>query len=193
CLAAARNSDRWSGPVDGTGGMAELLFFERPAGLTLAEIVSLTGATARAGAPLDRRITNIAPLDQAGPSGLALLDRPRIGGDLRATRAGICLLAARFVEHAPPDVGVLISTQPYRAFVEVARKLFPGALRPSSLFDAVGVAPGAHVHPAARFESDVTVDPGAVIGPGAAIGRRTRVGDGAAAGLRRRIVPGCCT
>ena len=69
--------------------MAELLFFERPAGLTLAEIVSLTGATARAGAPLDRRITNVAPLDQAGPSDLAFLDRPRFVDDLKATRAEI--------------------------------------------------------------------------------------------------------
>jgi len=172
--------------------MAELLFFERPAGLTLAEIVSLTGATARAGAPLDRRITNIAPLDQAGPSDLAFLDRPRFVDDLRATRAGICLLAARFVEHAPPDVGVLISTQPYRAFVEVARKLFPGALRPSSLFDAVGVAPGAHVHPAARLESDVTVDPGAVIGPRAEIGARTRIGATAVIGPGVRIGRECC-
>src|ERR1700747_934652 len=156
--------------------MAELLFFEPPAGLTLAEIVSLTGATARGGAPLDRRITNIAPLDQAGPSDLAFLDRPRFVDDLKATRAGICLLAARFVEHAPPDVGVLISSQPYRAFVEVTRRLFPSGLRPSSLFDATGVAAGAHVHPRARLESDVTVDPGAVIGPRAEIGAGTIVG-----------------
>ena len=172
--------------------MAELLFFERPAGLTLAEIVSLTGATARAGAPLDRRITNIAALDQAGPSDLAFLDRPRFVDDLRATRAGICLLAARFVQHAPPDVGVLISAQPYRAFVEVTRRLFPGALRPSSLFDAIGVTPGALVHPAARLESDVTVDPGAVIGPRAEIGARTRIGATAVVGPGVRVGRECC-
>jgi UDP-3-O-[3-hydroxymyristoyl] glucosamine N-acyltransferase len=172
--------------------MAELLFFEPPAGLTLAEIVSLTGATARGGAPLDRRITNIAPLDQAGPSDLAFLDRPRFVDDLKATRAGICLLAARFVEHAPPDVGVLISSQPYRAFVEVTRRLFPSALRPSSLFDATGVAAGAHVHPRARLESDVTVDPGAVIGPRAEIGARTRIGATAVIGPGVRIGRECC-
>jgi UDP-3-O-[3-hydroxymyristoyl] glucosamine N-acyltransferase len=172
--------------------MAELLFFERPAGLTLADIANLTGAMARGGAPLDRRITNIASLDQAGPWDLAFLDRPRFADDLKATRAGICLLAPRFAEQAPPGVGVLVSAQPYRAFVEVARTLFPGALRPSSLFDATAVAPGAHVHPSARLEREVTVDPGAVIGPRAEIGARTRIGATAVVGPGVRIGRECC-
>jgi UDP-3-O-[3-hydroxymyristoyl] glucosamine N-acyltransferase len=171
--------------------MAERLFFERPAGLTLADIASLTGAMARGGAPLDRRITNVASLDQAGPSDLAFLDRPRFVDDLKATRAGICLLAPRFAEQAPSGVGVLISAQPYRAFVEVARTLFPGALRPSSLFDATAVAPGAHVHPSARLEREVTVDPGAVIGPRAEIGARTRIGATAVIGPGVRIGREC--
>jgi len=172
--------------------MAELLFFGRPPGLTLAEIVSLTGATAQSGAPADRRITNIAPLDQAGPSDLAFLDRPRFVSDLRSTRAGICLVAERFAAEAPPGVGVLVSAHPYRAFVLVARTLFAGALRPSSLFEASGVAAGAHVHAAARLESDVTVDPGAVIGPRAEIGARTRIGAAAVIGPGVRIGRECC-
>jgi len=60
------------------------------------------------------------------------------------------------------------------------------------LFDAVGVAPGAHVHPAARLESDVTVDPGAVIGPRAEIGARTRIGATAVIGPGVRIGRECC-
>jgi UDP-3-O-[3-hydroxymyristoyl] glucosamine N-acyltransferase len=171
--------------------MTELLFFERPAGLTLADIARLTGATARGGALLDRRITSIASLDQAGPSDLAFLDRASFVDDLKATKAGICLVAPRFAEQAPPEVGVLIAAEPYRAFVEVTRTLFAGALRPSSLFEATGVTPGAHVHPSARLERDVTVDPGAVIGPHAEIGARTRVGATAVIGPRVRIGREC--
>jgi UDP-3-O-[3-hydroxymyristoyl] glucosamine N-acyltransferase len=85
--------------------------------------------------------------------------------------------------------------EPYRAFVEVARALFPDSLRPSSLFEASGVAagvrPGSHVHPSARLENGVTVDPGAVIGAGAEIGSGTVIGAGAAIGMNVRIGRDC--
>jgi UDP-3-O-[3-hydroxymyristoyl] glucosamine N-acyltransferase len=171
--------------------MAEPVFFERPAGLTLGEIATLTGATPAARAASERRITSIASLDEAGPADLAFLDRPRFLDDLRATRAGICLALARFAAQAPPEVAVLVSPQPYRAFVEVARALFPGALRPSSLFEASAVAPGAHLHPSARLEHGVTVDPGAVIGPRAEIGRGTRICAAAVVGPEVRIGRNC--
>jgi UDP-3-O-[3-hydroxymyristoyl] glucosamine N-acyltransferase len=56
-------------------------------------------------------------------------------------------------------VAVLTIGEPYRAFATIARILFPDSLRPSSVFAAAGTA-GAHVHPTARLESGVTLDPG---------------------------------
>jgi UDP-3-O-[3-hydroxymyristoyl] glucosamine N-acyltransferase len=77
---------------------------------------------------------------------------------------------------------VLCAREPYRAFVEVACLLYPDALRPSSLFEAAGVAATATIHPSARLENQVTVEPGAVIGPRAEIGAGTLVGAGAVIG-----------
>jgi UDP-3-O-[3-hydroxymyristoyl] glucosamine N-acyltransferase len=82
---------------------------------------------------------------------------------------------------------VLVVREPYRAFVAVARALFPDSLRPSSMFGAAGVAPGAHVHPSARLESGVTIDPGAVVGPGAEIGAGTIIAANAVVGPGVRI------
>ena len=73
----------------------------------------------------------------------------------------------------------------------MARALYPDALRPSSLFDAEGVAPGALIHPSARLESGATVDPGAVIGPRAEIGSGTVIGAGAAIGANVKIGRDC--
>jgi UDP-3-O-[3-hydroxymyristoyl] glucosamine N-acyltransferase len=64
-------------------------------------------------------------------------------------------------------------------------------MRPSSLFAAAGVAPGAHVHPQARLESGVVVDPGAVIGPRAEIGAGSVIGAAAAIGPGVRIGRNC--
>ena len=124
-------------------------FFLQPSSLTVREIANLTGAVPRDGARLDLVVTGIAALDRARSSDLMYLDNTKYGDRLATTRGGVCLTTDRFAEHAPPEVTVLCTAQPFRDFVVVSRKLFPDALRPRSLFDTEGVAPGAIVHPAA--------------------------------------------
>ena len=120
--------------------------------LTTGEIAALTRATLRTGDPADRRIGNIAPLDAAGPSDLTFLDNSKYAGELSGTRAGACLIAPRFAALAPPWLVVLETPHPYPGFVAVTRKLFPDALRPSSLYGVSGRATAAHVHHTARIE-----------------------------------------
>jgi UDP-3-O-[3-hydroxymyristoyl] glucosamine N-acyltransferase len=162
--------------------MTEAFFFRRHSGLTLREIVALTGAKPLPGADLDRRITGIAVLDRAAPGDLCFLDSAKFADQAAICEAGACLTGEHLAHLLPDRVSALDVREPYRAFVEIARTLFPDALRPSSLFEARGVAAGALVHPSARLESGVTVDPGAVIGPRAEIGAATVVGASAVVG-----------
>jgi UDP-3-O-[3-hydroxymyristoyl] glucosamine N-acyltransferase len=171
--------------------MTEPRFFEASPGLTVAEIAALTGAVPAAGARLDHRIRNVAPLDRAGPNDLAFLDKPKFAAGLRTTHAGACLIAKKFAGSVPPGINVLQSPEPYRAFVAVAQALFPSALRPSSLFEAAGVSQDAIVHPSARLEDGVVIDPGAVIGPRVEIGAGTVVASGAVLGPEVRIGRDC--
>jgi len=171
--------------------MTEPFFFHRGRGLTVREIIALTAAEPRAGDDLDRRITGIASLDRAAPDDLTFLDKPSYAPQLAASRAGACLTTRRFAANAPEHICILCLREPYRAFVDVARALFPEALRPSSLFEAGGVTAGALVHPAARLEGGVIVDPGAVIGPLAEIGAGTVINAGAAIGPNVRIGRNC--
>jgi len=150
--------------------------------LTTGEIAALAHATLRAGDSGDRRIANIAPLDAAGPSDLSFLDNSKYAGELAVTRAGACLVAPRFAGLAPRRLVVLETPHPYAGFVAVTRKLFPGALRPSSLYGVSGRASAAHVHHSARIETNVTIDPLAVIGPNAQIGADTVIAAGAVIG-----------
>jgi UDP-3-O-[3-hydroxymyristoyl] glucosamine N-acyltransferase len=170
--------------------MTEPIFFKSAKSLTVAEIAALTGAQATDGAPLDRVITHIAPLDSARSTDLAFFDNARYLDDLAATHAGVCLLAPRYVAKAPSHVAVLTVREPYGAFVTVARVLFPDSLQPSSMFAASGTA-GAHVHPLARLESGVVLDPGVVVGPGAEIGAGTIVAANAVVGPGVRIGRHC--
>jgi len=153
--------------------MTEPQFFKAPAGLTVGQIAELTGARVCAGARLEHLISNVAPLDRAGPHDLAFIDNAQYLDALISTGAGACLAVERFAAKAPSRINVLCIAEPYPAFVAVARRLYPEALRPTTLFGSQGVAPGAVVHPSARIESEVIIDPGAVIGPHAGIGAGT--------------------
>ena len=106
--------------------------------LTIEEIAALTQAKPRAGDPLDRRISNIAPLDTAVAADISFLDKARFLDALAATRAGACFISPPFEAKAPPGLAILVTPEPYRAFVAVTRALFPEALRPSSLFGVKG-------------------------------------------------------
>jgi UDP-3-O-[3-hydroxymyristoyl] glucosamine N-acyltransferase len=157
-------------------------FFPTSRALTVAEIAALTGATPRPGTALDGRIADIAPLDRARAADISFLDNAKYLDALAATRAGACLLAPRFAAAAPERLAVLVVREPYRAFVAVARALFPSALRPSSLFGTTGRSADARVHASARIEAGVTIDPLALIGPDAEIGAGTLIGAGAVIG-----------
>lgn len=150
--------------------------------LTVADIAGLTGAKLRDGGAAERRIGNIASPDLAGAADICFLDDPKFLADLVQTRAGACLIAPKFAAAAPPALALLLIEEPYRAFVTAAHALFPDALAPSSLFGASGRADGSRVHPSARIETGVTIDPFAVIGPRAEIGAGTLIAAGAAIG-----------
>jgi len=171
--------------------MSDAKFVPDVAPLSLAEIAELTGAVLVPGADATLRIGNIAALDRAGPGDLAFIDSVKYAGQLHETRASACLASARFEKQAPTHVAVLRTREPYRAFITVARKLFPGMLRPTSVFATTGIAPGATVHPSARLEAGVTVDPGVVIGPQAEIGAGTLIAANAVIGPAVRIGRDC--
>jgi len=159
--------------------------------LTIAEIAALTGSKLLSDAPPSGRIRNIAPLDTAGADEISFFENPKFAGDLVTTRAGACLTTPQLASAAPRGLVLLLTEDPYRAFVTVARALFPSALRPSSLFDATGRAAGAQVHSTARIEAGVTIDPLALIGPRAEIGAGTAIAAGAAIGPDVRVGRQC--
>lgn len=170
--------------------MSEPFFFHRGSGLSLREIAELTGAEIATDA-LDCRITGVAVLDRAAPDDLVFLDKRKYLDALAASKAGACLIAKRYAAYAPKHMAVLCVREPYRAYVEVAKKLYPEALRPSSLFEVSGHSMQASIHSSARVEAGVSVDPGAVIGPRAEIGAGTVVGAGAVIGPMVRVGRQC--
>jgi UDP-3-O-[3-hydroxymyristoyl] glucosamine N-acyltransferase len=171
--------------------VTEFSFFSRSAGLSVAEIASLTGAEPCDGADLSRRLTGIGPVDCAGANDLTFVGDAKFADALAVTEAGAVLTSERFASRVPAGVAVLRARKPYDAFVAVAREIYRSALRPTSVFGSNGVSPGAAVHPSARLGPDVTVDPFAVIGPSATIGSGTLISAHAVIGEHVQIGSNC--
>ncbi|MCK1740733.1 UDP-3-O-(3-hydroxymyristoyl)glucosamine N-acyltransferase [Bradyrhizobium sp. 139] len=171
--------------------MAQPTFFKKPPTSALADIALLSKAQLVDPARGGQIITGLASLDEAGPMHLAFFDNVKYADELKATRAGACLVSPRFEAQVPAHVAVLRTAQPFRAFVELAREWHGDALRPQSWVANDGIAPSAIIDPSARLEDDVIVDPLAVIGPEVEIGSGTVIGAGAVIGPGVKIGRDC--
>jgi len=175
---ATQDADRLTGMDDVT----EPHFSCNTPGLTVGEIAALTGAELQDVTNQAQRITNIAPVDLAEAGDLTFVDNAKFAGALASMRAGAVLISKHLQCLVPGGHAVLLTPEPYKCFVLVARELYPDTLRPSSVFETNGIAPGASVHPTAQLAAGVTVDPGARIGPRARIGAGTLIAANAVIG-----------
>ena len=171
--------------------MSVPVFFRRGPGLSVAEIAERTGAKVAASTAGTRRLTDIAAIERAGPDDITFADGPAAQDDLRLTHAGACFMRSEPAQGGSRRTTILLVDDPYKAFVEVATALYPDAQLPSSLFDVRGIAVSALIHPSARIEAGVTIDPAAMVGPRAEIGAGTHVGPMAVVGPEVRIGRNC--
>ena len=171
--------------------MAQPIFFEQPPWSTLADIAALTTAHLVDPAKASQPVRGLASLDEAGPMHLTFFDNLKYADQLASTKAGACVVSARFEASVPAHVTVLRAAQPFREFVKIARELYRDALRPQSWCGNAGIAPSAVIDPTAHLEDDVVVDPLAVIGPNVEIGAGTVIGAGAVIAANVRIGRDC--
>lgn len=148
-------------------------FFAPVRPLKLAEIAALVSVAVPEGAVADRVFDGIGPLDMAGPNHVSFLDNVQYLNQASLTQAGLCIVGARHADKLSTQTMPLVVKDPYRAFARVAAAFFPQSMRPQSVFGATGIAVGCFIHPEARLEQGVIIDPGVVIGAGAQIGANT--------------------
>ncbi|MGI9382146.1 MAG: UDP-3-O-(3-hydroxymyristoyl)glucosamine N-acyltransferase [Methyloligellaceae bacterium] len=165
-------------------------FFERAGPLPLGDIVDATRAAPAPEMDLGLEITDVRPLDDAGPGHISFFDNTKYLDQFAATGAVACFAREQYKDRAPDGASVLVSDDPYRAFAIALTLFYPDA-RHSRIAQTEGRDGESHVHPTAMFEEDARVEPGAVIGAEARIGRGSVVAAGAVVGYRVHIGRDC--
>ena len=165
-------------------------FFERAGPFSLRATAEAAGASPAGDADLDAVIKDVRPLDAAGPGDLSFLDNPKYLPLFMQTGATACLVAPKFANQAPNGTAALVTPEPYRGFAKVLTLFYPDALKPKAARNGAG-APFDSVDKSACLEDGVTVEPGAVIGPEASIGRGTTSAAGTVIGYRVYVGRDC--
>jgi UDP-3-O-[3-hydroxymyristoyl] glucosamine N-acyltransferase len=186
--------------------MADPRFFKKKGPFTLGQLATKIGVDVPPDVA-DRMISDVAPLDQAGPDHLSFIDNPKYNDQFRATKAGVCLIRPDMADQVPSGTVALVTKQPYKHYAFIAQMFYDtGAFVPV-------ISDRAVIDPSATLGSGCRVDAGVVIGrnvkigdgvwiePNAVIGDSVEIGDGcriganasvyyAIIGQKTRIYPG---
>jgi len=130
----------------------------------------------------DRELTDVRPLDEAGPEHLSFLHNLKYTKKAHESKAGAILVA----DPAPfPGRDLLVTDEPYLG-VALALRL----MHPEDPPDP-GIHPSAVVADGALLGEDVSLGPCAVVGRDSRVGRGTVIGAGCVVGRRVEIGEDC--
>lgn len=166
-------------------------FFERSGPFPLHMIAAKLGAELEHVPSSSLDIEDVKPLGSAGPQHLAFFDNPKYLEQLANTRAGGCLVAPSFANRVPANTAILKTKAPYSAFAFALQLFYSDALHPiaARLEDERGR--GTLIHPSARIDQGVKIEPGAVVGAEARIAHGTTIAAGAVVGYRVVVGADC--
>ncbi len=150
--------------------MSDPRFFQVAGPFTVAVLADLTGAECDPVCDPDYLLTDVAPLETAGPRDLAFLANTRYVESFARSKAGACFVQPRFKDLAPPTMIVLATENPYLAYARAARIFYPET--PSTGV----IAASAVVDETVLLGPDVSIGHHTVIGARVEIGARTQIG-----------------
>lgn len=145
--------------------MADPCFFEKVAGMTLAEIALVGEVTIPVGVDESRVFTDVASIDQAGPTDISWAFIPAMREPLKKTKAGAVIVPEKFLEFVPEGVIALISSDPHRSYGLIASAFYPRKVEGF-------ISDRAFVHESAQVGAGCRIEAGAYIGPRVILGKR---------------------
>lgn len=147
--------------------MTDSRFFTRKGPFTISYLQSYVGGRLDQCDNPDKQISDIAPLDQAGSDTVSCYHNTKYKDTLTATETGVCLIHEKYLDHAPTNLPLIITAQPYRAYAKIASLFYPEELPTHH------ISPQAFVSPHAKIGKNCYIAPFVYIGDDAEIGDNT--------------------
>ena len=145
--------------------------------LPLGKVLEITGAKLVREVDIDKKITNIATLDEANKSEISFLNSGQYFQKFIDSKAGFCFIGEKYVEKSPIDITVLVHKNPYFAYAKIAQSFYEE--KPIEFIN------GKLIHPTAE------IGKGTRIAPNAYIGKDVKIGENCFIGPSASIMDGC--
>jgi UDP-3-O-[3-hydroxymyristoyl] glucosamine N-acyltransferase len=166
--------------------MIDPRFFTNAGPFKLGDLADRLGGNLADGAPRDFIVTDLAMLDQAQPSEIALFADHRYRKAFTQTRAGVVVTSRELIKAPAADAPHFIHVAlPRQAFAEVAWLFYPKTEEALGIEDERGaakigegcrIADSARIAKGAEIGARTVIGAGAVIGPGVVIGEDCIIG-----------------
>ena len=170
--------------------MADPRFFEIASPLSLGRIAEIASAELSAGCDPELRITDVAPLDRAGPDHVSFLNNKRYLPSLAESQAGACIIETAMASRAPPGMALLVTSSPYKAYALVAQAFHPKRAARARIHPTALVDPTAELGESVSLGAYCVVGARAKIGAGCRIGAQVVIEDGVEIGAATEIGAG---
>lgn len=176
--------------------MPDPRFFTPSGPFTLAKLAEIAEAGLRPDAKRERRFSNVAALDEAGPADVSFLENRRYADAFARTRAGCCVVDARHAALAPAGMDLLLTEKPYKGFALIAQAFYPDKVTKPGRHASAVIDPTARIDPTAGIEAGAVIGARAEVGARVSIGANVVIGDGVMVGADTVIgacaVLNCC-
>lgn len=163
--------------------MADPRFFDRAGPFSLGSLAELSSARLRDPADGTRLISDVAPLETAGPEDITFLDNRKYIEAFARSGAGAGFVDERLASNAPSTMALLVTREPYKAFALAAQAFYPPKpvvprRAPSAVIDPSAVVPpDCDIGEYVVIEADVRLGARCRIGPNTVIGNGVELGD----------------
>lgn len=146
--------------------MPDSRFFTRTEPLSLDKVSALIEVKIPTGVDSTRMVTDVARLEDAAATEIALFHNMKYIDALKTTKAGYVILEEKHLDKVPSTCIPLVSTSPHRSFAKLAQAFYP----------AEPIVPG--IHPTAIIDSSAKVGKGCEVGPYVVIAANVEIGEG---------------
>lgn len=163
--------------------MADPRFFSNAGPFSLERIAETAGAECVNTDDVSRLFLDVMPLDGAAAEHVSFLDNRKYTDAFRVSKAGACIVSPDAVSHAPKNMCLLVTPEPYHAYARVAALFYPMPASSGQIHASAIVANDATIG------KNVEIGPAAVISSGAAIGDNSIIAPGAVIGDGVQIAP----
>jgi UDP-3-O-[3-hydroxymyristoyl] glucosamine N-acyltransferase len=169
--------------------MADPRFYEVAGPFSLMELAEISGGTLFSDTNGEAQFSDVAPLNDAGPSDVSFLDNIKYVEIFSRSSAGAVIVRPAAASKAPIGMQLIMMDNPYHGYARVARAFYPKVLIEKAILKTACFDETALVGDSCRIDHGVVIGANVTIGNGCWIGANSVVCAGVSIGNDTHIGP----